>query len=401
MIPWDDRYQNILRSAYALNGPDGRNPTLGTGGWRDLKIENTGVHIFSRYITDPALAWILYHNPPTRTPYNMEDFAQFRRTAPRVPENMAIDPRPNHTVNLPDYGGLAMRLPGTDRYCYFHYGRELVHGHRNKLSINAYGNGGWFARNVMGGYGDNFTDFLETIASSTSIMVDGQNADTDTGELLFQDSVPGAEVASAREIGAWKDVEHERTLVLTGGPLIVIDRCKADAQHTYDWLYHANMTGLSLRQPTLPDAPKDALGSSKHLAGLQLLGQIPAVHQSTWMRKDDSGVQINLLPVGDVYAFQTKDAIRGDAGLLWRQQGATKGFACAYLPFVPGEKPVLHIEAIVLTDEQGRPVRLEDAQGYEVTWPQGSVQVIVRYTDIKLSGIKGPVGKRVWVMFKS
>ena len=33
------------------------------------------------------------------------------------------------------------------------------------------------ARNVMGGYEHNFYDFLETVASANTVVVDGQNAD--------------------------------------------------------------------------------------------------------------------------------------------------------------------------------------------------------------------------------
>ncbi len=399
MMPWDSRYETILLAAHQLHGPDGRSPTLGTGGWRTLSTESTGAHIFARFITDPRLAWVLHHQPSRREPYDMEDFAQFRQTEPRVPEVQTIDPRPTGTTNFPDYGGVALRLPGTDHYCYFHYGRDLTHGHRNKLSINAYGAGGWYTRNVMGGYGDNFQNFLETIASSTSIVVDGQNADTDTGELLYLKSMPGAEIASARENGAWKDVEHERTVVLTAGPLIVIDRCQAQAEHTYDWLYHANQTNLELQSPQPTAVAPDVLGPSIHYAGLTPLGQLAADHAINWTRtrKGAGGLLLRLLPQGEVIAFSTKDASGGDTGLLWRQRGQTVGFAAAYLPYAKDAPATVDIKPIALKTRTGQPVTLDDAQAYDITWPQGRARVLVRYRLVELQGFAVPAEQRVWV----
>ena len=56
----------------------------------------------------------------------------------------------------------------------------------------------------------------------------------DTGELLYHSSNDEAAIACAREIGAWKDVEHERAVILTKDLVVVIDRLLADEPHTYD-----------------------------------------------------------------------------------------------------------------------------------------------------------------------
>jgi len=78
------------------------------------------------------------------------------------------------------YGKRRLRVVGRGA------GRCVLRGHRG----GAYGKGGWFVRNVMGGCGDHFREFLEPVSGSSTIMVDGRSQDADTGELLFSKSTP-------------------------------------------------------------------------------------------------------------------------------------------------------------------------------------------------------------------
>ena len=265
-----------------------------------------------------------------------------------------------------------MRIPETDAYAYMHYGREVTHGHRNKLSVHAYGKGGWYMRNVMGGYGHNFKDFLETVASSSTIMVDGRNSNSDTGELLFKKSSPGVEIARARENAAWKDVEHDRTVVLTKGPMIVIDRCASDTEHVYDWLYHANYTGLSLDTSRSYEAAPKTFGDSPLYSGLAPVAKFPAVGAADWLRVDGSGVRMASIKLGEMFQFHVKDATKPSDGILWRQKGKSCVFAAAFWPYRKGEAGEVAIEKL--------------AEGaFRVTAPEGKYTVLVNYAGGKFA----------------
>jgi hypothetical protein len=286
---------------------------------------------------------------------------------------------------MPDYGGVALRVPGTDRYCYFHYGRDVVHGHRNKLSINAYGGGGWFVRNVTGGYGQNFGNFLETIASASSIMVDGSNADTDTGELLHYASVDGVELACGRELGAWKDVEHERAVALTRGPLIVLDRCVSDTEHTYDWLHHPNGGKLEFVKPgdfTPGTAP---LGMTPRYESLLPEGRCKSFAGLSWTRPDGSGLEQAFVAEGEMYAVWLKDTFRPHHSLVWRKRGKTVGFAMAFLPYSKDEEHALSIEPVKVTNARGRKVGLDQGQAVRVRAGTNEWLVMANYSGEPLS----------------
>jgi hypothetical protein len=326
--------------------------------------------------------------------------ALFRAGLPAVPVETTSTPIPQETTLARDYGGIALRLPDTDRYCYLHFGRELTHGHRNKLSINAYGKGGWYARNVMGGYGDNFKDFLETSASATSVMVDGGNADHDTGELLFHESLDGLELASAREIGAWKDVEHERTVVLTRGPLIVIDRCLADEEHTYDWLYHASLCGLAFVRSDDAGVAPERLGASKHYDSLHPTAHVRDKTLTHWRRDDGSGMLLAFTPGGRLYAMHVTDAVRPHDGLLWRKTGKTVGFAATFYPHVAGETPSIDIATVPVTDAHGKVVGLDAGQAVRVKSAEGIFTVLANYAGQPLRAAGHESARRVSVRWE-
>lgn len=381
ILPWEPRMKDILLAPFRVYGPDGRSPTLGTGSPGSVSYSVNALHSLAGMLKDPELAWVPYHHPMWRAtsssgqPYDSYLWALTWQEPPAVPEAQTRSPIPTTTTLLPDYGGIAMRLPGSDAYCYFNYGRELVHGHRNKLSINAYAKGGWFVRNVAGGYGDNFKNFLETIASSTSVMVDGGNADWDTGELLFHRETDNAVLASAREVGAWKDVEHERSIVFTGGPLIVLDRLKADRPHRYDWLYQSALCKLDLVRDGLRECA-GPLGETPLYESLVPDRSFGQPRLAAFVRADGSGLKLAFLPAGDLFSFK---ALGKTPGLLWRQEGASVGFAAAYWPHAKGEQGTPAIEPLPVMRD-GAAVGLEAGQAVRVTTPEGNWTVLVNYT---------------------
>ncbi len=357
------------------------------------------LHSIGGMLTDPELAWVVYNRPMWRAtsgggrPYSSYLWALTWQSTPPIPEDKTVSPIPTGTTVLPDYGGVAMRVPDAGNYCWFHFGRELVHGHRNKLSINAYAKGEWFVRNIAGGYGDDFKDFLETVASATTIMVDGSNPDWDTGELLYQASLPGIELVAGREVGAGKDVEHERAVALAeSGLLIVVDRCAAEAEHTYDWLYHSGLTKLSLAtEGLLP--PPERLGESVHYRSLVPYQSFPAPDGAKPLgahltRKDGSGLKISLLPAGELHAFK---ALKKYDGLLWRRQGKTVGFAAALWPYAKDEQGDVTIVSLPVSDMAGKPVSLDQAQAVRVTTRDKIYTMVVNYsaTPVVADGLTG------------
>jgi hypothetical protein len=387
LLKWDTRLNSIFKAAYRLYGPDGRSPTLGTGGPGSYAYSDNAIHSLAGVIEDPELAWVAHNRniwvaySGAGEPYQSYLWALTWQSKPRVPKEKAVCPIPDGTTNFPDYGGIALRVPGAGNYCYLHYGRELVHGHRNKLSVNAYAKGGWFVRNVVGGYGDNFKSFLETIASASSIMIDGKNPDTDTGELLFHKSGDGWEAASAREIGAYKDVEHERSVVLTRQMLVVVDRCLADGEHTYDWLYHTTLTGLALVDPQTTGTELQRLGESPLYESLCPSGTLGQARTVRLARNDGAGVRLAFPGEGELFAFK---ALKQHDGLLWRQKGKTVGFACAMLPFGKGEADDVKVERLQVADGAGNQVDLTQGQAVRVTAAQEELLVLVNYAGKEL-----------------
>jgi len=379
IIPWDKQFETRLKASYRLYGPDGRSPTLGTGGMAGYDKDDGAIASLAEWITDPQLAWVAYNRPPRRAD-DIGLLARFRGGVPQVSREKSVSPIPNGTTLASDYGGIALRVPESDQYCYFHFGRELTHGHRNKLSINAYGKGGWYVRNVMGGYGSNFHDFLETSASASSIMVDGKNADQDTGELLFNASVDGAELASAREVGAWKDVEHERSLVLTDRLLIVIDRCLSAKPHVYDWLHHTSICKLELDRSDIEPPGIDRFGESVHYDSLPPIGRFKGGGPALWTRKNGSGLITAFLPLGTRYVTHVTDTSRAHDSIVWRQEGTNVRFAAAFLPLGKDESGQVKIETLPVVDAAGVEVGLDHGQAVRIVSSDEVITVLVNYS---------------------
>ena len=382
IIQFDERWNNVFKAAYRLYGPDGRSPTLGTGGPGNLGYSDNVIHSLAWMLDDPQLAWVA-HNRKLSYPYDSGTWARFFDSEPKLAKEDARPIFTDRTLDFPHYGGIAMRADAGKMYCYLAYGRHLVHGHYNKLSINAYGKGGWFVRNVMGGYGDHFREFLEPTSGSSTIMVDGRSQDADTGELLFSKSTPLGELASAREIGAYKDLEHERTCVLLPDSLVVIDRCVSDASHTYDWLHHTDkMTGLEFAEGPADQREIESLGDTAcypvflPATELTLAGPAALVR---YARANKSGAAIAFATL-DEDAAQLIRARKGTT-LIARKKGGTVRFACVMQPLAVDETPTATIEPVALVDAKtGKAVGLDRAQAYRVSTPAAARLVIVNYT---------------------
>lgn len=391
IVTFDQHLNNVFKAAYKMYGPDGRSPILGTGGPGSLGYSDNVIHSLASMLDDPQLAWVAHHRPlylawsGGTSMYDSTLWGVFNDSIPKIPKDKTVPILADQSVNFPDYGAQVLRVPGTDAYAYIHYGRTLVHGHYDKLSINAYGKGGWYVGNVMGGYGHRFKEYLEPTSGSSTIIVDGKSQDADTGTLLFQKSTPLGELASAREEGAWKDVEHERTLVLTSTHLIVIDRCAGDKEHTYDWLWHGSATGLQLEAAQAEGEEIRSLGEAAcypfFLPATRLIVTGDATRIVYERPKTKTGAALNFggLTRDQAQLFRTRNEGTHE-GLMLRKRGKTVAFACVMEPLGNDEKPTATIEPLEALDAAtGKPVGLDRAQAYRVSTSMGRLIVIVNY----------------------
>ncbi|MCX5660598.1 MAG: heparinase II/III family protein [Planctomycetota bacterium] len=391
IVAFDQRLNNVFKAAYKMYGPDGRSPILGTGGPGTLGYSDNVVHSLAATLDDPQLAWVAHHRPlylawsGGTAMYDTTLWAVFNDSTPKIPKDKAVPVLIDQSVNFPDYGAQVLRVPGTDAYAYIHYGRTLVHGHYDKLSINAYGKGGWYAGNVMGGYGHRFKEYLEATSGSSTVMVDGKSQDADTGTLLFQKSTPLGELASAREEGAWKDVEHERTLALTSAGLIVIDRCASETEHTYDWLWHGSATGLQFGADQAEGEEVKSLGEAAcypfflPAASVKHTGDAARIVYERPKAQTGAALSFCGLASDQAQLIRTKNEGTHE-GLILRKRGKTVAFACVMEPLGKGERPVASIEPIEALDAAtGKPVGLDRAQAYRVGTAEGRLIVIVNY----------------------
>lgn len=397
ILPYTPAMDRRYKAMWRLAAPDDRFPTLGTGGPPDLSIMFNGVKAIAKLSSDPEIAWIDQQKPFVRpiAMYFSAIAAAFQAEGCKVPPEQAQPIKPV-TMSFPDYGVAVLRTPESDMYSALAFGRHLIHGHYNKMSVNAYGKGGWFMRNLWAGYGEGFSEHLEATAGSSTVMVDGRNQDADTGELLFLKSTGLAQLTCAREKGAWKDVEHTRTLVQTGSWLLMIDRCVAEKEHLYDWLYHGQTPGPKNTALAWADGPAvkgavDSLGKEPCYPFF-LPAEERAVGGDTmrvrYQRPDGSGVQLSLLNEAGTEGqlFRTLSEKRWPhEGLIQRQRGKTVRFAALFEPLAKGETAQAVLTPLALTDAKtGKPVAWAEAQAFVVAAGGTKLAAVVNYAGLAL-----------------
>jgi hypothetical protein len=412
ILPYTPEMDFRYKAMWHLAAPDGKFPTLGTGGPPGLDILLNGVKAVAHLTDDPEMAWIDRRNPKVRNMglYFSCVVAAFQAQGTRVPEDR-VRPIVPVTTNLADYGVAVLRVPGTDAYAALAWGRHLVHGHYNKMSVNAYAKGGWFVRNMWGGYGKGFAEYVEPTASASTIMLDGRSQDADTGELMFLTNTPAAQLASAREIGAWKDAEHERTVALTADWMLVLDRVSSDKPHVMDWLYHGQ--GVSKTDtlawkdgPGLVDGPplrltaasNSCFGFFEPVEGRALEAPVTSIR---YARPNGSGLGLHLLKTGTAL-FRTGNATWPHEGLVFRQQAAEGRFVALFEPLGTNEAPRLSVETVQLVrTDTGKPAELREAQAAAVTAGGNRTIVAVNYAGVPLKttdGVALKPGLRVQVV---
>lgn len=177
--------------------------------------------------------------------------------------------------------------PGTQIMTTLDYGRNPMHAHldRNQITLAAFGKmftqGPGTTYNAgSGGIILNDDPKLKSFCGAGSlgqnvILVDQQNQSRAIGKLLAWSGQPDNQFATARVDGIAPGVSHTRTLILRDGLVIVIDRVEADAEHSFDFVYHnfgtlsdgPGWTGTALAQPLGTTANYENLTDVRQLTG--------------------------------------------------------------------------------------------------------------------------------------
>ncbi len=216
---------------------------------------------------------------------------------------------PQVALQSKDFSGLGaavLRQGSGDDQLYLHldYGPHGGgHGHPDKLALTFWGLGEQlapdpgrlaYAAPLQGSW------YRQTFAHNT-VCIDRQNQQNTEGTLTAFHSEPGLAIARAECDTAYPGVLMDRTNVLTGSYLLDVFSVRADAEHTYDWLWH-NFGTLTPGIPTTP------LGAPLHDAnGYQHFRDVTtATTDADWSAAFAlEGVQVDLRMLGapgtDIY----------------------------------------------------------------------------------------------------
>lgn len=194
------------------------------------------------------------------------------------------------------HAGLAIlrsgETPQTQIMATLDYGRNPMHAHldRNQITLSAFGkifsHGPGTVYNAgSGGITLNPDAQLRSFCAAGSlgqnvILVDQKNQQRAIGRLLAWGDQLANQFVSAQVDGIAPGVNHTRTLALRDGLVIVIDRVGAEAEHTYDFVYH-NFGVLSPGpgwQASAAPAPLGTTANYENLKNLQKLSGGGPVH---------------------------------------------------------------------------------------------------------------------------
>lgn len=171
-------------------------------------------------------------------PVRKDGFRQFLETGPRI---------------FKEAGFAILRsgeTPETQIMATLDFGRNIAHGHldRNQITLAAFGkmfsHGPGSSYNVgKGGIIVSEDPKLKSFVQAGSlgqnvVLVDAQNQMPAIGELLVWSDKPENQFATARVSGIAPGVNHDRTLALQDGLVIIIDRLESENEHTFDFVYH-------------------------------------------------------------------------------------------------------------------------------------------------------------------
>ncbi|MEK6398867.1 MAG: alginate lyase family protein, partial [Terriglobus sp.] len=233
----------LFHSPLGVLLPDGSLPAFNDSGSPNLYSQSYLYEVAYSATHEPVLLNVIEHGA-------RGDREAFLFGAPQLPK--ATAPRLASTI-FPEAGYATLRSQGSDLTAILKFGPHGgAHGHYDKLNFILYSHGITLAEDP----GTHFYGLpihkewdAMTIAHNT-ISVDGQRQSQATGKLLDWHVGDGWTAVSADAGAAYTSASLQRTMLLTPGYVLIIDRCESkDGQpHTFDWAYH-NVGTESMASP--------------------------------------------------------------------------------------------------------------------------------------------------------
>ncbi len=195
----------------------------------------------------PIYAWLLSQTQ-RRPDYSM----LFREHEPSAGEPPAVKSR-----NFPEHGHVMLRSIegkeywGSDSWAAFlSYELDSVHSHRDKLDFILFGRGKLLAPDVeaRSSAAHAFSSQIQgelnrTTVCHNTLMVDGKSHQgiREKLSLLEFARTPEVKTATAADLKGlvYPGVKMQRTIAVTDDYVLDIFQVTSDAEHTFDWLFHA------------------------------------------------------------------------------------------------------------------------------------------------------------------
>jgi hypothetical protein len=212
-----------------------------------------------------------------------------------VPELPPADPPIISSTLLSSSGYAHARQGKGDHQTYvgFDYGPHGGgHGHPDKLGFTLFARGKTQAPDPGSvAYGTPIHQkwYKQTLSHNT-VVVDGQSQDPATGELNFMVTADGMDILQADAGAFYEGVRMNRTMVVTEGTILIVDRVRSNRAHTYDWVYHNRgklNTGFKRRKLRTPLHDGEGFDVIQDLRRGQ-----PEDEWRATFRQEDSGVRL-------------------------------------------------------------------------------------------------------------
>lgn len=245
-VPWD-RLLAALRMPFLRAALNGRIPNTGDC----ARWQNAALNPHADYILDvfPQEKWLDLVAAGTAPVAKIRRFKQ----GGGEPDKARWMSLLSKTPQLFPHAGMAILRAGdtsnTQVMTTLDYGRNIYHGHLDRLQVTLMAYGKTFTHgfgsvyNVGAGGMTNGPAVLKDVNWASSlfqnvILVDQESQNPAIGKLLAWNAQPDRQVAAARVDGIRPGVSHTRALVLADGLLVILDRIASEQSHQYDWVYH-------------------------------------------------------------------------------------------------------------------------------------------------------------------
>lgn len=286
-----DLFQAGLRSVFEAPlkavRPDGGMPAFHDNGGTPLSTQAHQYEIALATFDDPKFAAPIVGS--ARDSLNALLFG--------VHELPEVAPQSNASTLLPESGYAHLRQGNGNRQTYvaFDFGPHGGgHGHPDKLGFMLFARDETQAPDpgsVAYGTPIHQTWYKQTVSHNT-VVVDGCSQEATTGKLHFLVNADELDIIQAEAGEFYEGVRMNRTMVVTAGAILIVDRVRSDRTHTYDWVYHNRGT---LKAGFVRRKLKTPLGDSDGYEVIEDLrrGKPEAEWGATW-HQEASGVRLTV-----------------------------------------------------------------------------------------------------------